>query len=174
MYNYDKTIDGEISPGQTLIIYQDGTRELVPTAELYPKEKNTDGSGREYWDDTNQIFFTGGHGYGVSPELDGICLGSESEISDFLSGGELPRHIDLLAQAELIRIKNQKEKNDYERRKNTVKPFSASKLGAIKARSKRAGTIDHAKSGVRHVRQVTAYKRLSGMLLRPAQPGLFD
>ena len=44
---------------------------------------------KDYWSECGQIFFTGGHGYGLTPQLRTICLGKEEDIKKFLETGEL-------------------------------------------------------------------------------------
>ena len=44
---------------------------------------------KDYWSECGQIFFTGGHGYGLTSQLRTICLGKEEDIKKFLETGEL-------------------------------------------------------------------------------------
>jgi hypothetical protein len=45
---------------------------------------------RDYWSEPDgQIFFTGGKGYGLTPELQTICLGDEKDILKYLETGEM-------------------------------------------------------------------------------------
>ena len=39
---------------------------------------------RAYWDKGSQIFYCDGKGYGVSPQLNTICLGDEDDIKKAL------------------------------------------------------------------------------------------
>ncbi len=76
----------------------------------------------DYWDETGQIFFTGGHGYGITPELVNICLGVESEILAYLNGGSVPDNISESAVEELNRVKELKGEKQNERTAEIKRP----------------------------------------------------
>jgi hypothetical protein len=81
------------------------------------------------WDATNQICFTGGKGFGLTPELKSVCLGDEKSVNQYLNGNSpLPKNISLNAVECLKSVK--KMKGDKE---NDIKPIRSS--GFIKQRN---------------------------------------
>jgi len=44
---------------------------------------------KDYWSDCEQVFFTGSKGYGLTENLQNICLGKEEDIKKFLDTGEV-------------------------------------------------------------------------------------
>ena len=60
------------------------------TTEL---ENLAEGTGRDYWDDSGQLFFTGNHGWGVAPDLSNVCLGGEFKVLTYLEDGTLPKSV---------------------------------------------------------------------------------
>lgn len=118
------------------------------------------GTGRDYWDDTGQIFFTGNQGFGVTPELINICLGNEFEIQVYLKGGNLPRNINQEAITELQRVKEIQESGIN----GTIE---LQKPGAFRSR-----TAGKAKRGTTHVKPASVRKRLPGDKVKRQMPGV--
>lgn len=108
---------------------------------------------RDYWDDTGQIFFTEGKGYGITPTLAGVCLGKEHEILSYLEGGDYPLNITNAACDELERVKELKETLENERRETTIIPKSSNKLGAVKVRGERIRLTPATKHRAKHLKR---------------------
>ena len=71
-------------------------------------------SHRRYWQ--NNLFFTGGEGFGVDRTGLPICLGYEKDILAFLKGdGQLP-HTKSEAQSILLQAKGDQQNGDSEGR----------------------------------------------------------
>ncbi len=97
------------------------------------------------WDSTGLIFFTGGNGYGLTPELATVSLGKREEVEAFLAGEPAPLGISGLGLACLEKVKKHKEHIE-DGRKQTVKSHSVRKLRSVKIGNKRIRLIP----GVKH------------------------
>lgn len=67
--------------------------KFTEPAEAGPAREQT-GSGKDYWSDCGQVFFTGGNGYGLNENLRMVCLGAESDILNFFKTGKLTEDLD--------------------------------------------------------------------------------
>lgn len=69
----------------------------------------------EHWDDTEQVFFIGGFGYGVARDLRTVSLGYEAEVMAYLNGnGVFPEKISGTAKQVLIQIRKLKIQMEVE------------------------------------------------------------
>lgn len=112
----------------------------------------------DYWDSTDQIFFTGGQGFGVTLELRTICLGAETEIIAFLNGGTYPDNISPSAKTELDRVKQIKGEMERESGNTTVK--STTKQRAVKSSGIRARPSNNSQHKPINTRQITPRKKI--------------
>ena len=105
---------------------------------------------RDFWTDDEQVFFTGGVGYGLTPRLQIIPLGNESDILGILKAGKVPDYIDPLQHQVLERIIEYRKGVLTDARKAEIK-----KPGTIRSRS--TGDV---KRRTATIRQTKARKRL--------------
>ena len=118
---------------------------------------------RDYWDSTGQVFFTGNHGYGLTPELATICLGTENDILAYLAGGPLPDCSPVIRE-ELLRIKELKVKGDIDNARAAganIKAKSSRNQRAINTRGVRAGLTANTKYKPLGTGQFKALQRVS-------------
>ena len=88
--------------------------EQLTLEDMTQVEKPAEGTGKDYWNDTSRVFFTGNRGWGVTPDLSTVCLGAEFEILAYLKGGTLPKRISQVAIEVLEGIREYKAKGDLE------------------------------------------------------------
>ncbi len=139
------------------------------------KEKTVESTGRDYWDGTAQVFFTGGRGWGVAPDLSTLCLGAEVEVLAYLDSGTLPKNIDQTVLAVLEKIRELKVKGDLENaRARDVEVKSSRTQRAIRTGGKRARPTAHTEHKPVDTRHLKARKRLSSSKVKFTTPGVSD
>ena len=112
-----------------------------------------EGAGKDSWDDTGQIFFTGNYAWGIAPDLRTLCLGTEFEVQAYLKGGTLPKGIGQVAIETLqeLRELKGKESENNGKQPNIQRPSSF-----------RGRTTGKAKRGATHIKSAAFRKRLPG------------
>ena len=111
-----------------------------------------EGSGKNSWDDTGQIFFTGNYVWGITPDLRVLCLGTEFEAQVYLKGGTLPKGIGQVAIETLQEIRELKGKES----ENNGKQPNLTKPGAFRSRATR-----EVKHRTANIRQTPPRKRVT-------------
>ena len=112
--------------------------EQLTLEDIKQPEKPAEGTGRDYWDDTGQVFFTSNHGWGIAPDLSSVCLGTEFEVLAYLKGGTLPKHINQTANEVLEQIKELKESDEGGQTDRAIPAKRSYQPGARKVSSKRS------------------------------------
>ena len=140
------------------------TRQLpLELFEAPAVEKIVEGSSRDYWDSTGQIFFTDNHGWGLAPDLSTVCMGTEVEVLAYLKGGGLPRRISQAEIEGLQEIKEYKAKEDLENARTRDVPVKSSRTQrAIRTSSVRARLTSHVEYKPFDTRQFKARQKLPG------------
>ncbi len=64
----------------------------------------SDKEPKDYWSECVQIFFHYGKGYGVTEDLNSICLGNEDDIKKFFETGELNDGLNSIERQVLLDI----------------------------------------------------------------------
>ncbi len=64
----------------------------------------SDKETRDYWSECVQIFFHYGKGYGLTDNLQNICLGNEDDIRRFLETGKLNNELNPIQRQVLSEI----------------------------------------------------------------------
>ena len=100
------------------------------------------------WTDCEQVFFTGGKGWGLTDRLQTICLGKEEDIRKFLATGELNPDLRPMQRQVLLEIQNYRKEEG----------FGTSGLG--KGSMERGGLNGGIRTKQVAARQSTAKKRL--------------
>ena len=101
------------------------------------KEKDT----RTYWSECEQVFFTGGKGYGLTEQLSSIYLGSEDAVKTALDTGELTGEFTPVQRQILSGIQEYR-KELFSEQPNIKRP------GAV--RSRPSGAVKRRKANLRH------------------------
>ncbi len=102
------------------------------------------------WSDCDQVFFTGGKGWGLTDSLQTICLGKEEDIKKFLETWELNPDLRPVQRQVLLEIQNYKKERLEDGRKPELK-------GSRDVRSRPARTT---KRRTARIRQPSARKRI--------------
>lgn len=140
--------------------------EQMTLENMIQHEKPAEGKGRDYWDDTGQIFFTGSKGFGLTSDLATVCLGAESEVLTFLNGGALPREINRAAVEVLEWIKELKIKELLNGQADRTIPATERNYqsGARKVSSKRSRLVLDSRRRPAGARRASGKKELSHRL----------
>lgn len=116
---------------------------------------NAGKTGADLWDDYHkpdywrgEVFFTGGHGYGVASNGDTVCLGPEKDVLEKIKGGI------------------------HERTRHEVKPVSTQRVSRQGDKRTRPATGTQYKPV--NTRQVKTRKKLPVNKAEYAKPRLFD
>ena len=116
---YDYKRDGEIRPGEALLVYEDGTTEKVRSEDLYKEQEVAPSASedKECWSAGDQIHFLDGQAWGLNKELESICLGTEVAVRAALDNpklkcGDLEVDGVIALEREVLR----KEKESYGKR----------------------------------------------------------
>ena len=56
------------------------------------------------WSEDGQVFFTDGYGWGLTKELETICLGKEEDIKSYFETGEMAKELNPLQRQVLADI----------------------------------------------------------------------
>ena len=64
---------------------------------------------KDYWSDCGQIFFCAGKGYGLTDNLQTICLGNEEDIKKFFETGELNNGLQPIQRIVLTQIREHRK-----------------------------------------------------------------
>ena len=67
----------------------------------------------DHWDESGQIFFHYGNGYGVTENLQNVCLGSEESIKSALNGGKINPNLMPLERRALEQIIDYRKEQGY-------------------------------------------------------------
>jgi hypothetical protein len=81
--------------------------------------KNKRKENRDHWSNCSQVYFTYGKGYGLTNELQTICLGDETEIYRFFETGELSSSLNPIQEEVLLKIFNYREEKGYGKPRRT-------------------------------------------------------
>ena len=111
-------------------------------------------SGKDFWSDCGQIFFTGGFAWEPTDKLNNICLGSEDDIKKFLDTGELSNELRPIQRQVLSRIQ------DY-RKEQGIRTTNTGTAGM-----ERVGNNGNSRRKPKATRLLTARKMLP---LRPSR-----
>ena len=93
-----------------------------------------------YWSDCGRIFFTGGKGYGITSELQTVCLGNETDILKALTDGLIYHNLapaEHQTLADIIEYRRELSNGEF-------KPKSPSAI-----RSRPSGTVKHRTADIR-------------------------
>jgi len=101
---------------------------------------------KDSWNECGQVFFTGGCGYGLMPDLRSICLGKEEDITRFFDTGELNAGLSPLQRQLLGQIQ------EYRKGEG---------IGTGETDMERAGINGAARRNKKAARQSTPRKRLA-------------
>jgi len=98
------------------------------------------------WSECEQIYFTGGYGYGLTEDLRNICLGKEKDIKKYFETGEMAKELNPLQRQVLNGISEYRKEEGIGARKTDM--VGASDDGTSRSKPKT-------------VRQSTPRKRLA-------------
>jgi len=65
---------------------------------------------KDYWSGGGMIYFTGGNGYALSEKLTTLCVGTETDVLNYLKGSNPPDSLNPLERQALIRAKELEDK----------------------------------------------------------------
>ena len=118
-----------------------------PGADLYEQYHK-----REYWSDCGQIYFTGGRGYAIAPDLQTVDVGREADILKAFDTGEIVTDL-CPGPAEVLQsiLDYRKEIKDNGKQPERQRP------GAFRSR-----THGKAKHRAAHIKPAAFRKRLPG------------
>lgn len=88
---YDHKRDA-LNFGEAVLIYEDGTTERVMENDLCPKAESAEQSvseTKESWSPGGQILFLFNYAWGLTSELESICLGSEAAVKRAIANPKL-------------------------------------------------------------------------------------
>lgn len=113
-------------------------------AEMTTKKNQANKEHRDYWSDCGQVFFTGGVGHGLTPELKTIPLGYEADIHEAFRTGKLPDYLKPVQHEVLVEILEYRMEVLGSARGVEVKRPSAVRSRPSGAVKRRAARIRHA------------------------------
>ena len=146
----------------------------LTSADMTEPEKLAEGTGRDYWDDSGQLFFTGNHVWGVAPDLSNVCLGGEFEVLTYLKDGTLPKSVSETAIEILENIRQCKIEGGLHGQADRIIPTAKRcyESGIRQVSGKRSRLmLDHGRRPA-GVRRAAGSKRLSNRLPQPQYQGV--
>ncbi|MFC1933243.1 hypothetical protein ACFLXU_06455 [Chloroflexota bacterium] len=123
--------------------------------EIKPPDPKEAPIKRDYWDDTGQVFFTGGNGWAVAPALHRFILGSETTVLEVLRTGKMPDDATPLQRAEYERISELQKGGKNAQSTFKVRPGSAIRSRPTRATKHRATSSKRTSAGKRFPRNKT-------------------
>ena len=86
---YDHKRAGDLKPGETLLLFEDGRIEKVKQESPLAPERGDTKDGKEGWNLGGQIFYTSGFSFGIDSEGQTICMGAEWAVSEAIDNPKL-------------------------------------------------------------------------------------
>lgn len=173
---YDRKKHGEIKPGETLLFYDNGEFEKVPTADLYPPPipapAHNTGDNRESWSEGGMIHFLDGYAWGDTFEGDTVCMGTESAVRAAIDNPRLLcRNYEIDRIMELERKYIREEKESYGKRPEGKPNYRASRPG--KPDNKRVRPMSVTRNFRRNIGRPAPVQKNTLHRVKPEQPSLF-
>ena len=87
---YDCKRDGDIKPGEAVLVYEDGTSEKIAETDLHPVAEKVGppiSDTKDSWGEVVQ--YLDGYAWGVAADGSTICLGVESAVKEAIANPKL-------------------------------------------------------------------------------------